>query len=323
MTSEIYLGSPDENIVSWIKENFDYSTIPLCFEALEDGNVKLTKDGSPDEISLLYSLDNETWSDWDYETGTDLKSGEKLYIKSSYDNGKFSKAFTECENIYKFSTTGKVNIVGNIMSLLYSVFVDKINLTTCCFNYLFHNCTNLIDASNLILPATTLVNSCYEFMFADCTSLIYAPKLPAIILDSYCYNYMFYNCTSLTSAPELPATTLADGCYSYMFENCTSLTSAPELPATTLADGCYSYMFENCTSLTSAPELPSTTLTNSCYSYMFRNCSGLISVIKLPAITLSEDCYFCMFDNCLNIPELHYPLTIKNDSIFKSIMFTP
>ena len=44
--TDLFLGYPDEGITNWIKENcIDYSKIPLCFEALEDGNVKLIKNG--------------------------------------------------------------------------------------------------------------------------------------------------------------------------------------------------------------------------------------------------------------------------------------
>ena len=39
MTSEIYLGSPEESTVSWIKK---YAT-PFHFEVLEDGHIQINK----------------------------------------------------------------------------------------------------------------------------------------------------------------------------------------------------------------------------------------------------------------------------------------
>ena len=73
-------------------------------------------------------------------------------------------------------------------------FEDKNDLTgkDYAFYQLFKNCTKVVDAHNLILPATTLAYGCYY--------------------------YMFYSCKSLTKTPELPATTLASDCYSDMFK---------------------------------------------------------------------------------------------------------
>ena len=90
-------------------------------------------------------------------------------------------------------------------------------------------CSGLVDASNLILPATTLKELCYGNIAQN--------------------NGMFYNCTSLLYPPALPATTLVKDCYFGMFQGCTSLTTAPVLPATTLVTGCYGYMFWGCSSL--------------------------------------------------------------------------
>ena len=164
------------------------------------------------------------------------------------------------------------------MSLAYEDdFKDKMDLTGAdhIFCELFKECSNLIDASNLILPATVLADNCYNSMFYNCTSLTTTPELPATIIANGCYLSMFSGCSSLTTTPKLPATTLASNCYNSMFYNCSSLTTAPVLPATILVNGCYESMFSGCTSLTTAPELPATTLVSSCYLYMFYECSNL------------------------------------------------
>ena len=179
------------------------------------------------------------------------------------------------------------------MSLLYgSNFEGKTTITNeqayhSAFGRLFYGYqNNLVDASNLILPATTLANNCYNGMFDTCTVLEKAPALPATTLVEGCYNRMFSGCSSLETAPELPATTLANSCYRYMFSGCTALENAPELPALTLAQNCYNSMFQGCTSLETAPELPAPTLVQSCYSLMFYNCS-LINSIKCLATDIS------------------------------------
>jgi hypothetical protein len=140
--------------------------------------------------------------------------------------------------IGKFSeSTAYFDVKGNIMSLLFGDdYANQTSLSNknCAFAALFFQ-AKVIDASNLILPATTLSYYCYAFLFQGCTSLTTAPQLPAITLAECCYKNMFYDCTSLIIAPQLNATTLSDGCYYNMFGGCTTLTTAPELRVTTLA----------------------------------------------------------------------------------------
>ena len=176
-----------------------------------------------------------------------------------------------------------------------------------------------IDASELILPATTLANYCYNGMFASCTSLTTVPELPAMILSKDCYSNMFMDCTGLTAVPALHVTTLADNCYTFMFSGCTGLTTVPEnlLPATTLAEECYYGMFSDCTSLVTAPKLPATTLAEQCYLAIFYNCTSLIEAPELPATTLAKNCYGTMFYNCTSLttaPEL--PATILAEECY-------
>ncbi len=66
-----------------------------------------------------------------------------------------------------------------------------------CINGLFQDCTGLVDAGDMVLPATTLSYWCYSFMFLGCTSLTTAPVLPAATLDADSYYGMFYGCSSL------------------------------------------------------------------------------------------------------------------------------
>ena len=271
---------------------------PLYFEAIELMAVSFTRN------NIEYSLNNRTWYSLSAGSTTPtINAGERIYVRAT--NPSISSSY----GIGTFSCTGKCNVGGNIMSLLYGDdFVGKTSLKgNYQFCKLFQNNTNIIDASQLVLPTTTLAYECYGNMFSGCKALTTAPKLPATTLTDYCYRNMFYGCTSLTTAPELPATTLAERCYSSMFNGCTSLTTAPELPATTLKSYCYSTMFSDCTSLTTAPELPATTLKSYCYSSMFFGCKGLTRAPELPATTLADHCYDTMFSNCTSLttaPEL-------------------
>lgn len=206
-------------------ELHDYSKDYLTFEALEDGTFTLTikKDdygGTLDITSISYSIDNgNNWVTTQRSadatttiTTPTITQGDKVLWKGIATSFYTNKG-PGIPSI--FSSTGKFNVCGNIMSLLYDDdFEDKIAIpgTEGKFGGMFQNATNLINAENLILPATTLT--------------------------TYCYYYMFYGCTSLTTAPELPATTLANNCYGYMFKGCSNLNYIKAMFTTTPS---YSY----------------------------------------------------------------------------------
>ena len=211
------------------------------------GNVTWTgKSGN----ALSYSTDNgATWSTASSNVSLTVSEGDKVLWKGTTTP-------VEYQGMGKFNdgTNVRYSVEGNAMSLLFGDdFKEQTSLTgkSSAFMALFSNNTNVTNAKNLSLPATTLVYGCYYQMFEGCTSLTTAPELPATTLVTGCYSYMFKGCTSLTTAPELPATRIINNCYESMFEGCTSLTTAPELPATELAPGCYRSMFKGCTSLNS------------------------------------------------------------------------
>ena len=280
----------------------------LTFEFLENGSFSFSKAG------LSYSLDSGTsWNTLSANTNITVSNGDKVLFKGE-------RASTT-ESIGQFSMTGKFNISGNIMSLLFGDnFEGKADLTgyNNAFEYLFQK-ASIIDASKLILPATKLSTYCYGRMFWGCKNIKTAPELPATTLVSYCYSNMFNGCTSLTTAPVLPATELVGDCYNNMFSGCTSLTAAPELPATTLADSCYYNMFYGCTSLTAAPELPATKLVQNCYSYMFFGCTSLTTApSELPATALADSCYHSMFFGCTKLNYIKALFTTTPSSSYTS-----
>ena len=308
-----------------------YSSQYFTIKALDDGNVYFKyQEWSPVSTQRYIEYSKDNGNTWNRTTNVDnqeiimsipLLTGETALVRG--DNDTFASYFEgddDCFNSFFYSDI-EFNVYGNIMSLLYNDdFLNEYEISEFAFRNLFFDIYNgywtgddlnqcfLVNAKDLILPATTLANYCYDSMFSGCTSLTTAPELlPATTLANYCYNYMFNGCTSLTEAPELPATTLAQNCYNYMFNGCTSLTEAPELPATTLAQNCYNYMFNECTSLTTAPELPATTLANYCYDSMFYYCTSLTTAPELPATTLVQGCYSNMFNGCTSLttaPEL-------------------
>ena len=280
------------------------SSTPLTFKIISGGTIVWKSVAGYMAKTISYSKDNgDTWTSITaYKDGTNISvnTGDVIIFKG--DNSRYASG-TEYYNTFKTTDGTLFSVQGNIMSLIDSAgFATAETLTdSYTFYRLFYNCSGLVSAEHLILPATTLASNCYQEMFQGCTSLATAPKLPATTLTDSCYNHMFQDCSALTQAPELPATTLASKCYGGMFYGCTSLTTAPALPATTLANYCYSYMFYWCKSLATAPELPATTLANYCYNGMFSDCSVLTQAPVLPATDLAEGCYNDMFSDCTSL----------------------
>lgn len=174
----------------------------FTIEAMEDG---LT-------VSLLqnaceYCIDNGDWMDLRSGMSTPhVNKGQTLSFKGNLTP-------TEFIGIGTFTISKKCNVSGNIMSLLFGDdFEGQTDLTgyDSAFNQLFYNCSNIIDASQLILPAITLAESCYYEMFRYCTSLTQAPVLPAITLAENCYCEMFSGCTKLNYIKALFITVPSD-----------------------------------------------------------------------------------------------------------------
>lgn len=204
----------------------DLSKIPLYIEALEDNTyVKFTSN------TIQYSLDNSTWIDMKTSESTPyINAGERIYFRASGLKASSSSGI----GTFSVYRSKKFNVGGNTMSMLYGGnFIGQETLNSYSFIKLFNGCAYLVDASKLILPATTLASSCYQKMFYGCSSLTTAPELPATILDSYCYLEMFYDCKSLTTAPVLPAISLRSYCYDSMFEGCSKLAYIKAMFTTT------------------------------------------------------------------------------------------
>ena len=208
----------------------NYSNEYLTFEILSAGTINIQSPGGKLLCNIQYRLNNGTWQTAQFKGTTGYTIGTfnvNDIIEFKGNTSSYGYVLNAVNNGNNFSnSTAAFNVYGNIMSLIYEDdFIGKTSLpsdTDRNFCSMFKN-TSIVNASNLVLPATTLTN--------------------------YCYSNMFYG-SSLTTAPSiLPATTLTEGCYQDMFRNCSSLTTAPELPATTLAAKSYSYMFNSCSSL--------------------------------------------------------------------------
>ena len=153
--------------------------------------------------------------------------------------------FGDGTNIKDYSRTNIVstnNVVlsGNIMSLVDEEdFATATSMVGASFAGLFAGNTCGINASSLLLPATTLSKNCYSGMFAGCSQMDATPdELPALTLAPGCYSNMFEGCDKLSDAPHLPATELVDRCYASMFYQCGTLQNVTCLATTINGTDC-------------------------------------------------------------------------------------
>ena len=191
---------------------------PLTIEAVTPGTIVVDIGGTL-ETGMNYSVNGGTKTFITTTTSIEgLKAGDKVQF---YGNGTQTQVYGGSPEV-KIQGSGdgfKTKVYGNIMSLLDEEgFATKTDLPNAqyVFYKLFKENTTLIDASELLLPATTLAAQCYFGMFSGCTSLTTAPKLPATTLATQCYYSMFDGCTSLTSA-------YVKAAYIYESLECTSM----------------------------------------------------------------------------------------------------
>lgn len=194
----------------------------FTIEAISAGTVYLALANG---VNMQYSTDNG--QTWETNASVNAQPGDKVLYKGinnslREDGGNGHSRFS--------GSTASFVVYGNIMSLLYGDnFANQTSFPqegVQTFEELFANCSGLTDASNLILPATTLVNSCYYRMFQVCRNLTAAPALPATAFTEnveFAYQAMFQGCSSLEIAPDLPIKVLKGYNYNSIFEGCSSL----------------------------------------------------------------------------------------------------
>jgi hypothetical protein len=293
----------DEDKLEWFKIKY------LTIVPLADGTMNMTRGAAAPNVMVEWSKDGKIWTESSLPLSVDAVVGENIYLRGT--NQAYSLG-DEDRNSININFTAPFELEGNIMSLLggREELFPGVEFT---FTRLFKG-SNVVNATNLFLPASIMNTYCYAGMFMDCQSLISGPILQSQKLASHCFVYMFSGCTALVNAPVLPATTLAEGCYGGMFMGCTAMVNAPALPATKMERACYTSMFTGCTALEVAPTLAALSLAEDCYAGMFEGCTALIDAPALPATNLVTNCYSQMFYGCSslrNAPVLHAPVLVQ------------
>ena len=193
-------------------------------------------DGAP-TLNLEYSLDGETWQNWDYKTNPiTANTKEKVYLRGQNEEWTTNEGTEKEDNFNKLHYNSIISMsdaqfdIGGRLSSLFTGNEEETDKSI-IMSVIFYN-SACRDASKLIVPK----NAKLSYAFTGCSSLISAPRT----LSDSCshdsqYKNMFENCVSLTNAPQMPAKSLKAFCYNSMYRGCTSLEHAPEiLPSTTL-----------------------------------------------------------------------------------------
>ena len=172
---------------------------PLTIEAITAGTIVVKSPQNGMQYSLDGGATKVTMTGYT-TTNIPVEAGQKVRF---YGKGT---TITQYGNSHETSFGGSgdgftCKVYGNIMSLVDETGYDTATALsgTYAFWALFSGNTALTDASDLLMPATTLTEACYQAMFRNCSNLTAAPELPATTLVQYCYKSMFENCASLTS----------------------------------------------------------------------------------------------------------------------------
>ena len=341
--------------------DLNYANEYFTLEALENTTFTIgvrTQIYNLDNVNFYYSLDKgNTWETClDSSKKINVLSGNNLLLKANVDLAQQRSG----DSYYYFETiqsTGEFNVSGNIMSLCYGDnFKDQTSLKYdnshgLNFNNLFQQNNNLINAENLILPATTINEYQYYMMFYYCANLLTAPKtLPTKIVPDHAYYYMFYQCKKLIKAPDILADEIT-GSYTcqYMFSDCDSLVNPPIFNPISIGSSCCEDMFAYCNKLIASPKLDRLTTVSAsacrymfngcdslvtgptilsiesapayCFESMFYGCSSLVNAAELPATTLATNCYVNMYSHCTSlttIPSI-LPATTLAESCYENM----
>lgn len=188
---------------------------PLTFEVISGGTIYFKTNGNK-IYQIRYSINDGDWYYITAKSGTTgnnfiVNNGDIVKLKGTnqtYSNGTYYCYFSA-------TTNTQFRLKGNIMSLINADnFSGITEVPFYCFKQFFKNCESVVDASELVLPATKLGWDCYNSMFENCKNLTKAPELPATTLDDYCYYSMFRGCTSLNYIKCLATNISATNCTS-------------------------------------------------------------------------------------------------------------
>lgn len=256
----------------------------LTFKILSSGVICWKSKSLPKTIE--YRINGGNWTSL-----TSTASGATFSV-SVGDTVEFrgnNEGYATSQSAYSYfnGTTARFIAKGNIMSLINSEdFENSTSLVGWAFSCLFYGCSTLVDAYQLLLPATefttsstmTTAQAAYRMMFQDCSNLERGPmELPVLTLKGASYEMMFYGCSKLIQAPEIKATFVGGYSLGHMFYHCSSLLAPPPYIIADNNNQGYGMkcMFQGCTSLTYSPYIDIQNPGIQFFNQTFNGCSSL------------------------------------------------
>lgn len=260
----------------------------FTIETLSAGTViiqLINGDGTENPGTIYYWINSVPNAARDNYDGSIVPSGTPQYIRVNGSNpsvGTIIRLYrpetTACcfgdggdnGSYIRIHGTAETKVSGNMASLIG--FNETI--PAACFRYMFYS-GNIVDASELELPWTTL--------------------------SEWCFGRMFNN-TKLIEPPYLPATTLADSCYRLMFRNCTALKKICRMACKNLVFASHYGMYQLCTALEKVTIPLFDTYANQALAFMFNGCSGLKElVVECPEVLSTQHMFYCLAGSCMNL----------------------
>lgn len=158
--------------------------------------------------AVEYRVDGGKWTEAAASESVTASAGSRIQYRANLTPDSSN-------GIGTFTITGKCNLGGNCMSLLFgddAILNSDLTKYPFAFFKLFQNCTSVTAVSSDFIPATTLAENCYDGMFQGCSALTTAPTLPATTLLASCYWDMFKNCSKLNYIKMLATDISASNC---------------------------------------------------------------------------------------------------------------
>lgn len=181
---------------------------PMYLEAAQANSTVSMVSTLATAPNLEYSLDGETWQEWQHTTADNTHTfdvitlgaiGDRVYFRGDNPQGL---GYTDGEDIWQSSTfvlTGAINAGGNVMSLL-----------------------------DTTMELTEVPDNGLSLLFCDLTygdtpvPLLTTPDMGSVTtIGNYGCASMYSGCTSLTAAADMPSlTTIGEGGCVSMYRRC-------------------------------------------------------------------------------------------------------
>lgn len=215
--SEVKLRGVNPNGFCPANDNTNYYSLNCSGNYTINGDIGSLLTGSG---TLMSSLPPGCFRRFFYNSST-LQRGDACYVSATnFGNGSCNAMFRNCTNMtyapsyysqgeYGYDQPSALSLdtsafadAFNGCSHLGSVTMDIVSLSgTGQCKGMFSGCSNLIDASNVHLDASTALKDSYTNMFYNCTSLSYPPSIQATdyygASDGGSFTGMFNGCSHL------------------------------------------------------------------------------------------------------------------------------